>query len=617
MNGERRPAPSRDLHRLSADRGARSQQLLVAAIASGPTSMSEFSHVWPQRTDSTIWRLVLANRLRVETEAEYVTAIAVDPSQRWELRRMGILAAAKLPFERALAQIVPSVLAERSPFTLDTHPSLQTHSFIAALLLEESKGLRQRFVADRQRFVGLVRDIVDGFGKREYGVVPGEDAATWLYERLAFYQWETDASASTKVLNELHIPIVQAAALRGLRLTGNYGVLEDLIKNSDSVWLLSRALIEWKKERRLGVEEHDTVKKLVDSNPIGTNYCPQNIIKSTTPSSKAAIPPESTPPKPERRVLSFPDIAGLIRSNETLDTTPLVIAGLTRDQFLLLVEELSPERDYPKRWVPSQPNLGFTATGFTVQGARAESIPSNKDAREKLRPALAAANCYGVIIPWHVELLRGNSSWSGAHASEAYSASLLRCLHAQGQPERLYEELARNGELLFPLLYDIHRIASIQPLLDARAVPFLLRYVNSGTDTLFESMCWLASHIETPEIDPVLEALFTRWIHRFNLSTTGAASAQSFPFWHAFGLLRKHPRFSAIPNFDLRLVELLRHEMAWFHKRDLVDALSESPRSYICHETMLFHAVPFEHFLRDEVDRLEDYADRLFHAATE
>lgn len=592
------------------------RQLIVAAIASGPKSMSEFANLWRQQADSTIWRLVLASRLRAETEAEYVTTIAVDPGQRWELRRMAILAAAKLPFDVALAQIVPSVLAERSPFTLDTHPSLQTHSFIAQLLLEESKGLRQRFVADRQRFVGLVRDIVDDFGKREFGVVPGEDAATWLYERLALYQWETDPNAATKVLNELHIPIVQAAALRGLRLTGNHGVLEGLIENCDSLWLLSRALIELKKERRLSVEEHMRVKNLVDSNPIGANYCPQNIIKNTTPSSKAAIPPDVAPPEPEIRVLTFPDVERIITSNENLDTKPLVIAGLTRDQFLLLVEELSPSRDYPQRWVPSQPNLGFTATGFTVQGARAESIPSNKDAREKLRPALAAANCHGVIIPWHVELLRGNSSWSGGHASEEYSAALLRCLKAKGQPERLYEELAENGELLFPLLDDIHRIASIQPLLDARVIPFLLRYVNSGTDTLFESMCWLASHIKTPEIDPVLEALFTRWIHRFNLSTTGVASGHSFPFWHAFGLLQKHPRFAAIPNFDLRLVEVLRHEIVWFHKRDIVDALSESPRSYICHETMLFRAEPFEHFLRDEVDRLEDYADRLFHAAT-
>jgi len=134
----------------------------------------------------------------------------------------------------------------------------------------------------------------------------------------------------------------------------------------------------------------------------------------------------------------------------------------------------------------------------------------------------------------------------------------------------------------------------MRPLLDARAVPFLLRFANSGTDALFESMCWIARCIDDAAIDPVLEALSSRWMHRFNLAAAGAASVASISFWGAFGFLRKHTRFRAIPNFDLRLGELLRHKMDWFRKRDIVEALSESPSAYVHHETMLFRAAPFE-----------------------
>jgi hypothetical protein len=593
------------------------RQMLASAVASGPTSIRSFDKVWPQRSDSEIWRLVLANRLRSDGEAGRLIATAADPSQRWELRRMAVLAAGKLTFDRALAAIATPLLAERSPLTLDTHPSLETHALVADLLGEEAQGLRPRFVAGRTRFVGLLRDIINDAGKQQLGLLPGEVAATWLYERLEFHDWAQNPEAHVKVINELHVPIVQAAVLRGLRMTGNYALLEETIKTSDSVWLVSRALIEATKARRLTAEEHARIKQLVDSNPIGANYCPQNILKHTTPSSEQRIAPEPSRVQPASRTLTFAEVENLLRGGGNLDSAPIVVSGLSRDQLILLADELAPERDYPSRWVPSQPSLGFTATGFTVHGSRLESIPGNRELREKLRPALAAANRHGVTISWHVELLRGNSSWSGGHASEQYVASLLRCLGAQGDPQRLYDELAANGDLLFPLLDDVHRISPMRPLIDARAIPFVVRYVNSGTDTLFESMCWIASHIDSPDVDPALEALFRRWVHRFNLSTSGTASAQSFPFWHAFSFLSKHPRFHAIPNVDLRLTALLRHQMAWFHKRDVVDTLSKSPRSYIFHETMLFTAAPFEHFSHDEVDRLEEYAESLFGTVTD
>jgi len=310
--------------------------------------------------------------------------------------------------------------------------------------------------------------------------------------------------------------------------------------------------------------------------------------------------------------LTFGDVERLLTDGGALGNADLVLVGLTEEQVSLLAAELSPANDYPTRWVASTPALGFTHGGFTVRGSRAESLPRHREIREKLRPALVAANHFRRRIAWHVDLLASGSNWSRSHASEQYVAAFLQSLKAQGEPNRLYEELEENGDALFPLFDDILRIEPIRTLLDARAVPFLLRYANAGTDELFESLCWMASQVDSPAVDPVLGALFSRWVHRFDPNTQRRQRGQSYAFWRSFSALRRHPRFRLIPGYDLRLAELLRLNIVWFHKQDLVEAINGSPRTYIHHETMLFRATPFEHWRRDDVDRLDEAADALF-----
>jgi len=59
-------------------------------------------------------------------------------------------------------------------------------------------------------------------------------------------------------------------------------------------------------------------------------------------------------------------------------------------------------------------------------------------------------------------------------------------------------------------------------------------------------------------------------------------------------------------------MDLLALSIPWYNKNDLVEVIARSPRAYVRMEAHLLRAAPFEHFARDDVDRLEDAAERLF-----
>ena len=86
------------------------------------------------------------------------------------------------------------------------------------------------------------------------------------------------------------------------------------------------------------------------------------------------------------------------------------------------------------------------------------------------------------------------------------------------------------------------------------------------------------------------------------------------------GVFQLPKRSSALhtnSRLDLRLLEVLGCPLHWVHRDSVVDAISQSPRSYVQIETLLSHAAPFEHFWLDEVDKYDYVAQKLFGQATE
>ena len=146
------------------------------------------------------------------------------------------------------------------------------------------------------------------------------------------------------------------------------------------------------------------------------------------------------------------------------------------ERLSLLVD---PANDDHHRTDTFLPLVQFTAHGHLV-GQR--HTTSNNEANvwaAAFRPALAAANRFGVPIPWHQESLNGPLAMT-------YAPQFLECLGALPNGDRIYEELAQNADALLPFIADPRYLKLVAKHIDARMVPFLSRYGSSGTDERFE-----------------------------------------------------------------------------------------------------------------------------------
>jgi hypothetical protein len=286
---------------------------------------------------------------------------------------------------------------------------------------------------------------------------------------------------------------------------------------------------------------------------------------------------------------------------------PLVLQDLTVSQYKHLAELLDPGMDYRHVMSTSEPAVRFMAGGYMIGAAYVNHVDNRRDLRVAIRPAVAAANRFNILIPWHRELLHDAN----------YEQSFLGCLAALEDPDRWYEELVTYGDVVLPGIGDVARVAPILKYVDVRMIPWLERYSGSGTDAFMEVLCTMASRIDAPEIDPVLTALFYRWVGRFDHKSPGLQHAENHPLWRAFSRLSGHPRFTLIQDYEIRLSTIRHMLIPWYHKKAIVQVLMRSARSYTEIESMLFRAADFEHRFEDEVDRLDDAADRLFHQLLE
>ena len=65
-------------------------------------------------------------------------------------------------------------------------------------------------------------------------------------------------------------------------------------------------------------------------------------------------------------------------------------------------------------------------------------------------------------------------------------------------------------------------------------------------------------------------------------------------------------------SFEQQLMKICLLNLAAHHKQAIVDYLRRRPASYIFIELQLMRATSFEIYSYDEVDKLDDAADRLF-----
>jgi hypothetical protein len=587
--------------------------LTISAIASHPQSTESLLGAWGSDATSTAWRAVLAGRLKDPGETELLVLTACDPSKDWISRRAAILALEHN--ESAMMRVYPVTMAERSPFTLDKHSSLLGHLLVSMLVNDEARAMHKRFSKGRSYFISLFGDILQAW--RSHMMFPdesptGEEAAAWLYDYLHANQWLQDFSAVHRLSNSLHVPILQAATLRGLRICGRSEVIESLIPSADSVWLTARMICELFKNGKIS-SRFLRIKSLAERNPLSEHWCIRNILSNSEPKEHKAIDKGGSKEKPkssEATILSYEDITTALTAGN-LPSDAISIGDLDINQQADLVEKLDPMFDPRGRAVPTQPTMVLTKNGFNVGGSRMDGAPQSiLKARKRLRPALSAHVPNGESLSWHRTQLAAEERQSGGRE---YVGSLFQAIGASRNSARLISEFEENGDLLLSYFDDIRWLEQAKHLVDERLVPALLRLSTAGTDEVLRSLCHVAEWIPTEAVDELLRALFLRWHRRFDLKSSAHQHMNNRYVWMAFNSLSRHNRFKQIPDYDLRLMELLPCQMYWHNKRDIVQAIKSAPRAYVALESRLLDAAPFEHFHYDEVDELTDAAQQLFH----
>ena len=592
------------------------QSGIVALIASGPADMEDLAQLWSRFPAAEAWRYVLADRLHATSEASLLVTTAIDSEKNWQLRRIAILAASRLPFHLALAHIAEPVLRERSSFTLDTSHSFLGHEALCLMLGTDLKEQDEDIRLFVQTYGSLALQVwydshIEG-ALSSKGAPDGATSVNWLHKRVLHHGGPARGQSLDRVLDELHIPILHAAVLRGLRLAGRFEAIESIIRTADNEWLLVRTCSEWTKERTISEDMVERLRGLVAGSRFPDSPYVQGLIRNVRQRIERATSSESrqepsgsaTVPTPHLRGV---DVLAAITTGQLSGQAPFRLSCSDESELRQLIAALDPANDYTMEPEVVEPSVTFIEGGITVGGIQLCRRDNHAATRAALRPAVAAANRAGIPMPWHVKLL----------SDSKYLSSFVEHLGAMNDADRFYQELSVNADQILPRLNDSFQFEPIRKLIDERIVPYLSRYSSVGTDGLLEVLCAMAGRVDAPSIDSPLALLFDRWIHRFDLKNKKAQHDHNTPLWRAFGRLRSHPRFLHIPNYDHRLIDLLLLPLRWFHKNDLVSVVLESPRSYTRLEMMLFKAAPFEHWFEDDVDRLDAAAEALFHRVLE
>lgn len=287
-----------------------------------------------------------------------------------------------------------------------------------------------------------------------------------------------------------------------------------------------------------------------------------------------------------------------------LPNGPLVLESLVVEECETLIGLADPANDPEGGEAVFSPSVAFMEQGHLVSH-RTVTHRGGSRIHDRLRPAIVAANRFGLSIPWHKKQLEGP-------LGEAYASEFLTCLVEQGDSVRFYAALAESEGALMPMLCLKAQALSTRIEIDGRLIPALTRFLSVGGDDLFEGLCLLAKRIDAPEIQPVLAGLLYRWIQRFDVNADRPQHDEAHALWRGFARLSEHPRFDAIPEWPQQLEALLRAPMSWFHAQSIVRVLERDASSYALIEMRLFKEANWEHYNEDEVERLDRAAESLF-----
>ncbi|WP_219704203.1 HEAT repeat domain-containing protein [Marinomonas lutimaris] len=586
--------------------------LIAAAIVASGTNSALDIQSKVKSSAIKLWQSILIMRLRDVDNADELVRIAIDPQQNWQLRRSAILAAGRLPYNAALDQIVSVIMEEDSPLTIDQSANLRCHSLISSVLSEDRLFLLRVFEKGKKYFIGFFAELLkkpEGELGSNEGFPSGTNAADWLYTRLSFHGFPTNKEAPNHVFNEVNIPLLKSAILRSLRLCRQPKLIEQELAKTKHIWISMKCLIEL---RRAGDVDVSYLRSLVDASPCqgsgllnrvidemnGKKVPIQNVKPTTAPEHQEI---------PSNTYITYDDavraLSGNIANFEL--SAPLVFKNISSEQCEHLIRLSDPVNDNRQGIETYIPMIRFKSKGHVVASNRTTMTGSDTSLGIFIRPAVAAANSFGLTIPWLNKLMA--ERWS-----KDFVKKYLMCLCVMDDSSRFYEELSKYEDVLIEFLCDPDVYKYLQQHIDTRITPTLMRYVASGTDKLFEELCKLTLKVNTPEIDPVLNGLLYRWSWRFDKQSAISQHDMNTSLWRGFRHLTEHPRFDKISDWMHLLEQVLKTQISWFHADDIVRVLERDPRSYILIESRLFKAENWEHFYVEEVDKLDTAADRLF-----
>jgi hypothetical protein len=559
-----------------------------------------------------LWQCILTMRLGDVDNADELIRIAIDPLLNWQLRRSAIFAASRLPYSSALERIDSVIMGESSPLTIDHSENLECHSLISSVLTDSQMGWCSFFARGRDSFIDFFAALFDEAWNdswRKEGLPSGYEAAAWLYDRLSIHGWPENGEAPERVHNEVNIPLLQSAVIRSLRQCGQPELIEQQLASADHIWIAIKCLME---RRRAGDVDVEHLRALVDASPCQGYGVLHRIInemggrKVKVQKDKPAAEPECKRTASETNI-TFDDairvLSGTIANFES--SAPLVFENLSSEQCEQLIRLSAPTNDHRQGIETYIPMIKFTSSGHVVAQHQLTTTASNTSPSIFIRPAVAAANSFGLPIPWLNKLM--TERWS-----EGFVKKYLVCLCATNNSSRFYEELSKYEDVMIEVLYDSSVYEYVQKHIDERIIPTLMRYVSSGTEKLFEGLCMLALEVNHPNIDPVLNSLLNRWSQHFDNLSTVSQHDDNYSLWRGFRRLTEHPRFDNISEWIPLLEKALWAPVRWFHAQNIVRVLERDPRSYVLVESRLFKSENWEHFNVDEIDRLDDAAERLF-----
>jgi hypothetical protein len=484
------------------------------------------------------------------------------------------------------------------------------------MVLCDVRGLLQIFIRGRDGFVDFFGEIFDGQWQQSMsreGLPSGGELAGWVFDRLRHYGWPTKNDAPDQLLNELHIPMLQGAVLRSLRMAGRPEQIEAQLSGAPHVWFAIKCLLERRRTGQRDPQLKSRLKGLIALSPVKDAPILQRILDEIpdgdVPPSVATPPPGTASGEaksPAIKHLTYDETVRILSNPSSTfnHTGPVVVEAVDEGQFEQLVKLSDPTNDHYPSVETFVPGVSFTPNGHIV-ARRTVTSKGGEAPAALIRPAIAAANRFRIQIPWHEDLL------TTVHAG-TYIPRLFASLDAQNESGRFYEELEAHADPLLPFLCNAALPVAVTKYVDGRIVPLLLRHISSGTDQLFETLCALVLLVETPEIDPVLSGLLYRFVQHFDLRSALLQHNENFLLWRGFKQLAQHPRFEMISGWQSRLAPVLQAQLYWIHAEDIVRVLERSPRSYTLIEARLFRATNWHHFHQDEIDRLDAAAERLF-----